>query len=150
MIDLVEHTRTSKFDRFPLPCLTQFVISIWWNHCCTLFFQGPSLRVKPDGIIWHISKHENGNCMKKLRNCVIHQSSIQLDLVNLASTWILGNLWAWFEQKNLHESGILSPFWRGPSNCPFIIPLILCAMSLMPKKKHQVPKGHHPYPLCHA
>ena len=41
-------------------------------------------RVRRNGVIGHISKRENGNWMKKMRYCVIYQSGIQRDWVNLA------------------------------------------------------------------
>ena len=44
----------------------------------------PPPRGKRDGVNIHISKRENRNWMEKLRYCVIDQSGIQLDPVNLA------------------------------------------------------------------
>ena len=44
---------------------------------------------------------------KWLRYCVIDQSSIQRDWVNLAWTWISGNFWAWFVRKT-----IVKAWWR--------------------------------------
>ena len=41
-------------------------------------------RGKRDGDMGHILMRENGNWIKKLRYCVIDQSGIQRDLVDLA------------------------------------------------------------------
>ena len=48
---------------------------------------------------------KTGNWMEKLRYFMNDQSGIQHDLVNLAWTWILGNLWAWFMRKTWVKSG---------------------------------------------
>ena len=50
------------------------------------------LRGKRDGVIGHISKCENGNCMEKLQYCVIDQSVIQRDWANFLYTQIVSLL----------------------------------------------------------
>ena len=46
-------------------------------------FSWPPPGGKGDGVIGHISKRDNGNWIKRLRYCVIDQSGVHSDWVNL-------------------------------------------------------------------
>ena len=50
---------------------------------------------------------------KKLRYFVNDQSDIQIDWVNLAWTWISGNIWAWFVRINCVKVGFRIPLLGG-------------------------------------